>query len=329
MNLQTTTCKICSQWQHKVNVRLFVAILLACDQPGTAATQSVVATQRIPTNLHTRLVENSVAVTSVSQPGIIYGLNDSGHDALIFALDSTGTSRGLWRVGGARNLDWEAAALGPCALATAPRSCLYIGDVGDNEGRKPSVTIYRVPEPGISRNVLDPRAAPDSLPMAERLEVGYPDHPHDVEAMYVGRDGSLFLITKRRLRNAAGRPRQALVFLVKASAWSSPAMARAVLVDSLPIIPGEAPGRQITDAALAPDGRLLAVRTYAEVYVFAMDSTSGRPSSGVPPTVCTILGLNERQGEGIGWWWDRRRLLLTSEGRQEPLHVIDCPHPGR
>jgi hypothetical protein len=266
----------------------------------------------------------------VSQPGIIFGVNDSGHDALLFAFDSTGAARGVWRVSGARNLDWEAAALGPCDDSGTGHACLYIGDVGNNEARKPTVTIYRVPEPTVGTQRSDRRAVPDSqLLNVERLSVRYPGRPHDVEAMYVAGDGSLFLITKRRLLDSSRQPRQALIFRVGASAWGSSGVATAALVDSLPIVPGSSPGRQVSDAALSADGRLLAVRTYAEVYIFAIDSATSLPSSGIPPTSCAILGLHENQGEGIGWWWDGRRLVLTSEGRNEPLHVIECPLPSR
>lgn len=282
----------------------------------------------VKTDLHTRLVENSIAVTSVTQPGIIFGANDSGHDALLFAFDSTGASRGVWNVNGARNLDWEAASLGPCGGRPGPLECLYIGDVGDNEARKPTIRIYRIPEPSVQPGPSDTRAPPEMRSVkAESLTLQYPDAPHDVEAMYVTAAGDLFLITKRRLLDSARRPRQAMMYRVPFSAWNSAGVVTATLVDSLPIVPGDIPGRQVTDAALSPDGALLAVRTYAEVYIFAVDVTTGRPSSGTRPGVCTILDLNENQGEGIGWWWDRQRLLLTSEGNNEPLHVIDCPFP--
>jgi hypothetical protein len=274
-------------------------------------------------------VENSIAVTSVTQPGIVFGLNDSGHDALVFAFDSTGVSRGAWRIPGARNLDWEAAALGPCAAGSGSPSCLYIGDVGDNEARKPRVTIYRVPEPTALPPGPAVQSSPSSLARASRLDVRYTDHPHDVEALYVSQDGAVFLITKRRLLDRQRRPRPALVFRIPPSAWDSSGVTTAVLVDSLPIVPGELPGRQVTDAALSPDGRLLAVRTYAEVYIFAVDSATGRPITGGTPSACVIAGLAEKQGEGVGWWWDGQRLLLTSEGRNEPMHVVRCPLPKR
>ena len=310
---------------------LFTLSIAGCDWlQGTTrsaiADSGIDSVLAIPTHLHKRLVENSVGITSVRQPGIIFGLNDSGNEPLVFAFDSNGTDRGIWRVNGARNLDWESAALGPCSLAVTDSSCLYIGDTGDNDARRPFVTIYRIVEPTLLPTGY---STPDTRSWtAEPLDVRYPDRPHDVEAMYVTPDGSVTLITKRRLLDESRRPRPALVFRVPPGSWDSSGVVTAQLVDSLPIVPGSAPGRLVSDASLSPDGKRLAVRTYSEVFVFAMDSATGLPVRGASPTSCTILGLEENQGEGIGWWWDRRRLLLTSEGRNEPLFVISCTLPS-
>lgn len=289
-------------------------------QPGELVPTSVL---RVETAIHRDLVENSVAITSVSQPGIIFGLNDSGNGPRIFAFDSSGRGRGVWTVFGARNRDWEAAALGPCRQGDA--WCLYIGDVGDNEARRASVTIYRVAEPAVH----DSSGVHIPLQVEGSLNVRYSDHPHDVEAMYVGVDGSMFLITKRRLLDGQRRPRRALIFKVPGSYWDSSGTVVASLVDSLPIVPGERQGGQISDASLSPDGRLLAIRTYADVFIFQMDSVTQLPRPGQTPRPCTVRALDEEQGEGIAWWWDRRRLLLTSERRNAPLHIVDCPLPRR
>jgi hypothetical protein len=269
-------------------------------------------------------VENSIAVTSVSQPGIIFGLNDSGNEPLVFAYDSTGKARGVWAIAGAINRDWEAAAIGPCADGAGVSSCLFIGDVGDNDARKPRVTVYRVIEPVVRGSIPDSQYP---IRASDRLDIRYSDHPHDVEAMYVTRDGSIFLITKRRLLDRQRSPRPALIYRVPASAWDSSGIVTASLVDSLPIVPGKSQGSQITDAALSPDGKLLAVRTSAEVFVFAIDSVTGLPVGHTAPGSCAIGWLREKQGEGVGWWWDRRRLVLTSEGRNAPFFVIECPLP--
>lgn len=326
MIFRTTTC---SERLKQDFGRVFITGLIlvsGCDRARVPAPFTLpTSVWKIDTHFHRDLVENSVAVTSMSQRGIVFGLNDSGHDPLLFAFDSTGSSRKVWTVLGATNRDWEAAALGVCGV-TSTATCLYIGDIGDNDARRRRVTIYRIREPDVTEVSVTGRS---EVSVERRLDVTYADHPHDVEAMYVARDGSLLLITKRRLLDAQRKPRPALLYRIPAGAWDSSGTATAVLVDSLPVVPGGSPGRLVTDAALSPDGTLLAVRTYVEVFVFRVDSVTGLPYRAPPPLPCRVAQLREEQGEGIGWWWDNRRLLLTSEGSRAPLWIVECPLPGR
>jgi hypothetical protein len=280
--------------------------------------------RRIPVQARPELVENSGATASATQPGIIFTMNDSGNDPLVFAFDTTGADRGVWRVTSARNTDWEATSVGTCrgAAAGAPNACIYLGDVGDNDARRRNRTIYRIPEPRAETAGFTGSVA------AEALVYRYADGPHDVEAMYVAPNGNVFLITKRLLRAPDGRRRPALVFELPASAWgSTTAPIVAALVDSLPIVPGSAQRRQITDAALSPDGRRLAVRTYVQVFVFRTDSATGRVDGATPPSVCNLAPLGRAQGEGIAWL-GRGEMVLTAEGRQSPMIVLTCPMPA-
>jgi hypothetical protein len=298
------------------------AACLPGDDGSRAARVKVPSEARaIPVRAHPDLVESSAAVASPGQPGIIFTINDSGHEPRLFALDTAGNARGAWTLAGATNVDWEAMAAGPCAApgdsaGDTARACLYIGDVGDNSERRRERAVYRVVEPSAT--------APDTdatIP-ATRLRFRYADGPHDVEAMYVAPDGALVLITKRRRVSGTGQPRPALVFRLPAAAWANDGLAVAQLVDSLPIVPGSARGRTITDAALAPGARRLAVRTYAEVYVFETDSGTGLVRPGLSPVVCTVR-TGRWTGEGVTWLGDR--LLLTQEGRRAPMHLIRCP----
>src|SRR6185503_2758373 len=127
-----------------------------------------------------------------------------------FAFDTTGENRGVWRILGATNVDWEAISVGPCR---GNRDCVYIGDVGDNDRTLPRRAIYRVPEPTANgeRGSLS----------AETLSFSYEDGPHDVEAMYVTAYGEVALITKRRLRDGDGHLRPALIYTLPASAWGT------------------------------------------------------------------------------------------------------------
>ena len=82
-------------------------------------------------------------------------------------------------------------------------------------------------------------------------------------------------------------------------------------------------------ATLSADAQWLAVRTYGQVYIFATDSGTGRVLHSVAPTVCNIEGVETHYGEGISWLAGTSDLLLTSEGRNAPMHRISCPLPTR
>jgi hypothetical protein len=309
--------------------------LSSCDRPaadGAGQRSLYVATDSMgaaPTNVSTvpirtrpSLLENSVAVVSRRQPGVFYSMNDSDNEPLVFALDTTGNDRGVWRVTNASNIDWESASLGPCGPADQTADCLYIGDTGDNDAVLSTRAIYRAVEPTAA-------ASPgfNGSFVAEKLSYSYPDGPRDVEAMFVAPNGDMFLITKRPLRGADGRLRPALIYRLPATAWGATTRVVAQLTDSLSLVPGSAPLRVVTDAALSPNGRHVAVRTYMQVFVFATDSATGRIEHSVAPSVCNIVSLGEAQGEGISWVDDRGRFVFTSEGGSSPFVIANCPVP--
>jgi hypothetical protein len=264
------------------------------------------------------LRESSAATASHRQSAVVFTVDDSDNSPTLFALDTTGADRGTWRVSGASNTDWESLSLGPCE--DAARDCLYIGDTGDNDGAHPSRSIYRFDEPDAK--------AKRSVVLAERLRYVYADGPHDVEAMYVARNGDMFFITKRPLLDSARLPRPALVFSLPAKAWKKETRAVAQLVDSLPpIVPGGQALMLVTDAALSPDAHHLVVRTYTQAYVFATDSVTGRVNHAIAPRICELESLGEPQGEGVTWMNNAGRMAFTSEGKAQPLRLASCGLP--
>jgi hypothetical protein len=292
---------------------------------GQGARPSKISTVR--TQARRELTENSTAAMSVRQPGVFFTINDSNNPPVLFAMDTTGADRGTWRVIDAGNTDWESAAIAPCGAARKPKraipaaSCIYSGDTGDNKETRSTHRIYRAAEPSALS-----RGATGTI-RAEHLAYEYADGPHDVEAMYVAPNGDIFLITKRPRFGANRRLRPALVFRLAADAWAAKGRTIAELVDSLPIVPGSAPLRVVTDASLAPDHRHLAVRTYSQVFIFATDTTTGRINRAVSPSVCDLVPLGEPQGEGVAWVDAGGRLLFTSEGQGTPIHLADCALP--
>ncbi len=278
--------------------------------PAQALAPRPVQAERTGAFQDPRLSESSGVAASARFPHVLYTINDSGNDPVLFATDSSGRPLGAWRVPGVANRDWEALTLGPCPAGR----CLVIGDTGDNAERRPWVVLYRFPEP-VSfmrfRGAADP--APPGLDSAV---VRYPDHPHDVEALWLDDDGSVLLVTK-------GRRDGVRLFRVPASAFGAPAGVTATLLQLLPITPERTLGRWVTDAARAPDGRRVAIRTYTEIYLFPQ-LPAGRLGT---PVVCNVAGL-ETQGEGITWLDDRRMLLTSERSGRGPgsgaLHVVTC-----
>lgn len=296
----------------------------------TVPAATAVVTLRLAEPLAT--LERSAAAVSAVAPDVVYTINDSGHDADLFAFDTTGAHRGRWTIRGARNRDWEALAVGVCGERGAARaaSCVYVGDVGDNERQRTALEIYRIAEPlgraGGTRGALQSTV----------LSVRFPDRAHNVEAMYVAADGAIILITKVSGHLVGVDDERPRLYRIPASAWTDGTSATAgtsaiaALVDSLPEFPGGGRKRMVTDAARSADGRFLAVRTYTWVATFPLDSASGLPRRGVAPALCALDALAERQGEGVGFLGGSGgRVVLTSEGGEEPLRLATCPVPMR
>lgn len=253
------------------------------------------------------LRESSGVARSLIHPGIYYSINDSGRGPTVFALDSTGAARGRWELPSLENRDWEALATGPCPSG----ECLFIGDLGDNRERRKHVTIYRLAEPRTLGPFQGGGTAPP--PSLDSVRFRYPEGPRDVEAMWVDPAGVPQVVTKGR----SGR----IVHYRVPPRFESKRVQTAERVAVLPITPEPATGQWVTDAALAPGGKQVAVRTYAMLYVFPLDA-EGRLGS---PRRCGLAGL-EPQGEGVAWM-DDERLLLTSEARKgaaAPVHVVRC-----
>ena len=251
-----------------------------------------------------RISESSGVAPSRRTPGLLWTHDDSGEPPYLFATDTTGAVRGTFSVTGARNQDWEDIALGPCGR----NACLYLADTGDNSERRSVVVLYRVPEPTLPDR--RPKQVRPTAP-AQAVTFRYPDGPHDVEAMWVAPNGDVHLVSKGR----TGRVRH---YRVRAASWTSGRPVTAELLGALPV-PVRSRLDYVTGAALSPDERIVAVRSYASVYFF-YGLGNGRLALPPEPRACDVRALGI-QGEGVSWL-DRDVLVLTSERAILPAGTI-------
>lgn len=251
-----------------------------------------------------RISESSGVAPSRRTPGLLWTHDDSGEPPYLFATDTTGAVRGTFSVTGARNIDWEDIALGPCGRS----ACLYLADTGDNSERRSVVVLYRVPEPSLPDR--RPKQVRPTAP-AQAVTFRYPDGPHDVEAIWVAPNEDVHLVSKGR----TGRIRH---YRVRAASWTSRRPVTAELLEALPV-PVRSRLDYVTGAALSPDERIVAVRSYASVYFFYV-MANGRLALPPEPRACDVRALGI-QGEGVSWL-DRDVLVLTSERAILPAGTI-------
>jgi hypothetical protein len=214
--------------------------------------------------------------------GIVWSHNDSGHEAVLFALDTSGTLVGRVQLP-VRTRDWEDVSAGRCASG----DCLYVADIGDNGLARRRIMIYRVPEPAPGDAMT---AAPDVFSAA------YADGRHNAEAMFVvGND--LFIVTRDR---SGG--------LYRANAPATGVDIEFTRIAQLGLI-------DVTDAEASPDESTVVVRTSHEAAFYrTTELIRGRVA---PYLIVPVDGLREPQGEGVAI--DAHGMLyLASERRIWP-----------
>ncbi|MEJ2236819.1 MAG: hypothetical protein P8X82_00845 [Gemmatimonadales bacterium] len=251
---------------------------------------------------------NATAVASQSSRAASF----SGDDPIVYAIDLAGRDHGSFRLEGTRAVDWEDIALSRCPARVGPGDCLYIADTGDNEERRQSVAIYVVREPNPAEFPASGTAVAN---VAHVIKVRYLEGPQDVEALGVDRDGTLLLITK-------GGNHSSNVYWVQPSADGGTIAALAS--ESLPIEQHQRLDRMVTAAAISPDGSLLAVRTYTELFFFRIHTDGSRLLHQLGPP-CWI-GMQQIQGESVDFL-DHEWVVLTSEavfGRPGTIAKARC-----
>ncbi len=184
-------------------------------------------------------------------------------------------------------------------LAAAPDGSLWVGDTGDNERRRETVAVIAVPAEG--------------RPQLYRLT--YPDGPHDAEALLVDAGGVPTVVTKEIGAAGIYRPEVPL---------TGPGPVPLVRVGDVALPPSDTPGgpigglgaRTVTGGAVSADGRVVALRTYTDAWLFAVPDGSGPDAiaAALRGAPLRVPLPDEPQGEAVAFTADGT-LLSGSESR--------------
>ncbi|AQA22930.1 putative membrane protein [Rhodococcus sp. MTM3W5.2] len=247
-----------------------------------------------------------------TDPGLaeISGLVSTGET--IYAIGDSGTDDEVWV------LDNQCQVTGTVAVPPTPVDVedmamaggrLWLSDTGDNTKVRQQVSLTG----------LDPVTGAGAMHL-----LTYPDGPHDAETLLVGHDGRPVIVTKEILaasgiyRPAGGATLDQL----------GPGPAPLQRIGQIAYAPTDTPGSPmpvagsilVTGGAVSADGRVVAVRTYTDVYLYpAPDGDIAAALTGATPV--RVPMPDQPQGEAIAFTPDGD-LLSASEANGGPLPPI-------
>lgn len=257
------------------------------------------------------LTEASGLVVSRKNPGVLWTHNDSGNAPWLYALAEDGSTRGIYLPTPSANVDWEDIAIGPGP--TPGQDYLYIGDIGDNRRKRPSIIVYRVPEPPIP-TTLGPE--PFSLPGTVALRLEYPDgERHNAETLLVDPDNAdLYILTKNKSTGVSGLYRAP--FPQNESEVSQ--LERVATI----AFSGGRSERPATGGDISADGKTILVRTYTRGYLWTRSAGATIASTLKTPACSAPLAI-ERQGESVALTTDGQNYFTLSEGSLQPIYFYE------
>jgi hypothetical protein len=257
--------------------------------------------------------ESSGLVASRQTPGAYWTLNDSGGGPFIYSFDSRGDSLGSFSVNAAQNRDWEDISIGPGPQDG--KSYLYIGDIGDNNGVRQDVVVFRVPEPALNAATSKlTKKAPGTTEPAEAIRLRYPDGPHDAEALLVHPStGHIYIVTKLMISDPA-----VYEAAPPFTAGKATTMTRIGTIHVPSLF-----GGVVTGGSVSPDGRRVALCDYFQGYEVVLPAGSNDFNEIWKQKLVGFDLGKRKQGESIAYRSDGKALLATSEGRRTPLIQVE------
>lgn len=241
----------------------------------------------------------------------ISGLASDG--SRMFAIGDSGTDRTLWVLGVdcavTESLPVPGTPVDVEDLALSGGR-LWLSDTGDNNRVRPSVALTSM-DPGTGGG--------------GSRTLTYPDGAHDAEALLVGADGRPVIVTKEVLL-AAG------IYTADQAVGDLPAGPTVLRrAGQVRLGPTDTPGGPVpiagstlvTGGAVSADGRVVALRTYTDVYLFgAPDGDVVAALTGSTPV--RVPMPNQPQGEAIAFT-PAGDLLSASEsagGALQPIQIL-------
>ena len=254
------------------------------------------------------LKEASGIAASKCQPDVFWTHNDSGDDALFYAIDSKGKHLGVWKVGNAANRDWEDIE----AIKSGDKCYVLIGETGDNDRKHDRIAVYRVEEPAVTPEAGSSNAkTPLSAANATVAYINYPNEKHDAEALLAHpTSGEIYLLTKSR-----NEPSHIYKFTPKFEGETQTLTFVGEI--TVPAIPNGV----ITGGDISIDGKRVVLCDYFSGYELALPDGSAS-FDAIWKQRPLRVDLGERTaGEAVAYSADGLFVIAISEKKHTPVNI--------
>lgn len=198
-------------------------------------------------------IKESSAVEVTEKSDLIWTLEDSGNDPLLFALNLKGEIVNTVEITDAKNNDWE-------DLTSDKDGNLYIGDFGNNDNDRKDLSIYKINDSDLSKKEAS---------VAEKTAFFFPEQTlfppkkserfYDVESFFLF-ENHFYLFTKNRSSKFDGTT---LLYQVPNQPGNHPAK----LISSFKTC-DNFNHCAVTSADISPDGKKVALLSADKVWIF-------------------------------------------------------------
>jgi hypothetical protein len=277
----TTTNMARSQIRTLLLASLLAASLTACNaaEPGEDVAPGVQLLARMS---DPRIKESSGVVASRQYADVFWTHNDGGgpKKQVLYAIDREGNTRASFPVVDVTLHDWE-------DLAIDDAGHLYIGDIGNNNAKRDTLTVYEIDEP-------NPQAGTGSIAPKRAWKLKFPGAPFDCESLFVWKDQG-YVVSK------VFDKARAQIFRFPLQETNQPLTLELVATTNI-----KSP---VTGADISADGTLLGLVAKNGAYVFRIDGDVTHVSKANPHHT----KLKNEHIEGC--CFVAEGLLVTSERR--------------
>ncbi|MDB5142478.1 MAG: hypothetical protein JWQ66_1191 [Mucilaginibacter sp.] len=244
------------------------------------------------------LLEISGVAASRINPGILYIHNDSGNPNQVYLTDGSGADKGTLTLTPVGNRDWEDIAVGPGPVAGV--SYVYVGDIGDNDSKYPSVFIYRFPEPDLSGKTVP---FISDIAAVDIIELKYPDGPQNAETLMVDPlTKDIYIASK-----------QSNLSNICVARYPQSTTSATVMTPVVQLYFNKATGGDIS-----PDGSEILLRSNELIWYWKLPAGTGISAGLLTKPQVAPYANNEPQGEGVGFAADGSGYYTDTEIKGYP-----------